>query len=594
MLLKPTSKIIRKLFFLSVILIGFTPSLLFAEYINLPKDADGWTVFTPSDDTRICYISADGDDFTARYYSTNDTVVGSDPFKPVGPIKAYATFAAAYADTRDGYPDWILFERGDTFLGGLGTINKDGKSVFEPFLIGSYGSSGRCPVVETSGRNHGFAIRHGVDYVALMGIDFYAKDRNENDGGSYADGKPGFEVYVGDGQFPINAILIEGCKFRYYEYGATLQSANGGDIDVEIRRNLFSDNYGYDDEDSQGIYGKLVNNLKLEENYFIHNGWLIASSGEGKDRSNGQATIWNHGIYLNSTKNLMIKSNVFLDVSTSNIKLTKQYQTNSTIIDNNLFVGGEGLIQAGNNFRSTEYDYHFANFSLENNVATNIGRGNHTNINSISGIKVGAMDGGSIKNNLLINSDPAAIYSHALAAAYDQSRNVIWSNNVVYKFGRKFGVFIGSGNTGSSNISFTNNKVQIPGITLSRAVISADYDIRGEWSLNGNKYYTNNQVFEADGNNTDLAGWINWSGDNATFSQVSFPDETRDIDTYMTNIGKTPTIDAFIAVCRAQGRYNWNPNYEAVKVNSWIRAGFFNNPLQSNVISPPKNLVVIN
>jgi hypothetical protein len=44
--------------------------------LNLSQDANGWTEFSPSNDTRICYIAADGDDGTAQYY--NDTLLSSD------------------------------------------------------------------------------------------------------------------------------------------------------------------------------------------------------------------------------------------------------------------------------------------------------------------------------------------------------------------------------------------------------------------------------------------------------------------------------------------------------------------------------------
>ena len=105
---------------------------------------NGWTVLSPSSDSRLIYVSADGNDTNAAnnqhgraYYLPSDPEIGPDPTNPVGPITAYAThFEAAkrvrlskasgedangfplYASGNaiTGYPDWVLLRRGDSFL----------------------------------------------------------------------------------------------------------------------------------------------------------------------------------------------------------------------------------------------------------------------------------------------------------------------------------------------------------------------------------------------------------------------------------------------------------------------------------------------
>ncbi|MGD8240329.1 MAG: hypothetical protein PVH68_17370, partial [Armatimonadota bacterium] len=49
----------------------------------LERDAEGWTIFEPSADTRILYVSSsEGDDGTAVAYEPADGAVGWDPFMP--------------------------------------------------------------------------------------------------------------------------------------------------------------------------------------------------------------------------------------------------------------------------------------------------------------------------------------------------------------------------------------------------------------------------------------------------------------------------------------------------------------------------------
>ena len=61
---------------------------------------------------------------------------------------------------------------------------------------------------------------------------------------------------------------------------------------------------------------------------------------------------------------------------------------------------------------------------------------------------------------------------------------------------------------------------------------------------------------------------------DAQFTKKTLPDETRTVETYMTSIGGTATLDAFYAKCRLQDRYNWDAKYTADAVNtvdsSWV------------------------
>ena len=45
----------------------------------------------------------------------------------------------AYSLLRDGDPDWILFKRGDTFIGSFSYFNDSGRSAQEPMVVTDYG-----------------------------------------------------------------------------------------------------------------------------------------------------------------------------------------------------------------------------------------------------------------------------------------------------------------------------------------------------------------------------------------------------------------------------------------------------------------------
>jgi len=97
--------------------------------LDLPRDNYGWTMFSPSSDTRIMYVSASGNDSTGAVYNSKSY---SDPFSPSLP-SSFKTYAAAFAHARNGYPDWILFKRGETFYEAIGSQIVNGRSASEPF-----------------------------------------------------------------------------------------------------------------------------------------------------------------------------------------------------------------------------------------------------------------------------------------------------------------------------------------------------------------------------------------------------------------------------------------------------------------------------
>src|SRR5215218_3503613 len=107
------------------------------EHLSVSRDEQGWTVVTPSDDTKIIYVSS------SQGSDRNDGRTSKSPVK---------TIAKGYDLLRDGKPDWLLLKTDDVFTEQPPTWRISGRSKDEPQLVGSYGP-GEKPIIQT-GSHH--------------------------------------------------------------------------------------------------------------------------------------------------------------------------------------------------------------------------------------------------------------------------------------------------------------------------------------------------------------------------------------------------------------------------------------------------------
>src|SRR4051794_1369227 len=136
------------------------------QLMSVSLNSAGWTVVTPSSDTRTIYVSSS---------SGNDANIGTSP------TAAVKSLAKAASLLRDGSPDWMLLKRGDTWSGSsFPTWNKSGRSSAEPMYIGTFGAGSR-PLIDT-GAVGGFAATTGraVNNLVMSGVQFYADQRDPN------------------------------------------------------------------------------------------------------------------------------------------------------------------------------------------------------------------------------------------------------------------------------------------------------------------------------------------------------------------------------------------------------------------------------
>jgi hypothetical protein len=584
---------LSKLFIFGAFVALLSPQPILAESLNLPKDTSGWTIFTPSSDTRIMYVSAAGDDSTGEVYSSTSPVVGSNPFNPVDPVSTFRTYAAAFANTRQGYPDWVLFKRGETFYDTVGSNVRSGRSTTEPFLVGAYGESGLSPKLKI-GSSKGLSIRKvssstpGVyEYIAIQGVRFYAHTRNPDD--------PEYEGYNGDVGLEIHAhgtgnvirnLLIEGCAFMYSTNNVI--QASGGAIqlsDLDIRRNRFLNTYASGGH-AQGLYAYFVNEMLLEENVFDHNGWLVPSYDGTAD--GGQATMFNHNTYFCSVNNTTLRNNVFMQPSSMNNKFTSDTKSENITINNNLYIDGELGIGIGTNYLDNEF--RFISPIISNNVFEGIGRTDPTRRGVAWGLQIAGWDGGEVFKNIILNQGVSAGNSFSISIE-DQCRNMDIYSNLFFtpQFSDK-GIQFKFAGTSSAN-TIRDNYIEMPGNGVDLA--------RGEVALSGFTFSNNNYYdsvspqFTVQNTSYTMAQWQSGFETSAQFIKKSFQDATRSIATYQQSIGKNATVEAFISAVREQGRFNWDTKYTASTVNNWLRAGFFENEEGSTYISAPANVTLV-
>lgn len=393
-----------------------------------PLNAQGWTVFTPSTDTRIVYVSSStGSD-------SNDGLSQSTPVQTLGKGSSLL---------RRGYPDWLLLKKGDTWTGDKATSGLfpnggfplwQGRSSTEPVLISSYGSGPR-PLIQgwTSGGNGGIVETNTnwpMDYVAIVGIEFYSYQSDPNNPAYTSTGSnlAGFII-----NNPANWILIEDCKLRFLGSNFSVSS-------LLLRRNIIVDSF------SMGTMHGFYSYLLLEENLFDHNGWNAAVEPR---------SIFQHNVYgQSSTQPAIIVYRGNISANGSDVGLRSR---GGGLIDNNL------LIQNGYGIDYGQADGTLPNgpgpFAVQNNVILSGLDITGTGFTPV-GISVAAVAQPiSITNNLIAHSLASSSRGIALNIP---SQSAVVSKNVIVDWGAGAGAIYNSGTTAtvtSDNITNTGSSL---------------------------------------------------------------------------------------------------------------------------------------
>ena len=274
------------------------------------RDLNGWTILTPSIDSRVIYVSSSsGDD-------SNDGLSVGAPKK---------TLSNAVGKLRDGYPDQLRLKRGDRWAGEtLQSVRLlSGRSFDERLVVGAYGDGPR-PILDV--RSEAYDLDGSTtSNLVFVGIDFYAGVRDP----SSVDW-PGIDALsnfnglrlVGSGE----NILIEDCRFRFFGDAIIVEGFGSGDPrfrNFSIRRSIVQHSWlpgSYSDPEnkvtiSNGMYVTGTDGILIEECLFDQNGYLDSVPNAGPN-------MFNHNIYLQYTNSgTLVRGNFITRASAHGIQM---------------------------------------------------------------------------------------------------------------------------------------------------------------------------------------------------------------------------------------------------------------------------------
>ncbi len=490
-----------------------------SQFTMFPQDENGWSIIKPQVDSRIIFVSSsEGNDSKAQAYFSKDI---DNPHNPSKKIVAFKTIREALKLVRAGYSDWILLKKGDVWQLEQPISLPSGKSSYAPLLITSYGVSNNRPLIKT-GVNAGISLINSKSFIAVIGIEFYANQRNPDSidfvGWANIGRSVAFRSITNDTK-DVQSIYLEDNVFNYFTnnlvFDGGLKHSN-----IIIRRNQILNSYSINSH-SQGIYAS-KSSMLLEENLFDHNGWYQQNYEQLNSASKGQATFYNHNAYLANMKDTVITGNIFARASSIGIKLAanadKDKKINSIkakniVIKDNLFVEGEIGISAGGN-RDFNNGYRWENISIIDNVMLHVGNSQPTRRGLAWHIDVQDWDGGLVSNNHLLFND---------------------NTNVGNVFGIQVSGF-------SRNVDVTKNT------------------LRG---LGGN---SDRMVYQVD--NETLQN-INMSQNSVNMNAVTKMNR-RDLTSYLNVSDGSNGVARLVEKAKMQSKEYWNKTYTASEINEYL------------------------
>ncbi len=283
-------------------------------------DEYGWTVLTPSEDSRQVYVSSsEGND-------DNDGLSPSTPKRTIG---------AADALIRTGFPDYLLLKRGDTFSGGTLGRWKSGRSAKEPLVLSYYGESGARPMIIVE-QIFIRLLAQPRNHVAIVGIHFY-KETSDPASPNFDNTNCVNALAIFPGPSGGENYLVEDCKFQYCWVAA--QGKNTTFLrNFSFRRNIVSQTWTHNSltehtggvGNIQGLFVSRIENLVIEENFFDHCGW-------SEEIEDANANQFNHNIYIQNdcAGETVLKGNVLMRGAAHGVQLRSGGNARHNVMINN-------------------------------------------------------------------------------------------------------------------------------------------------------------------------------------------------------------------------------------------------------------------
>ncbi len=525
---------------------------------SVSQDANGYTVVTPSADSKVIYLSSS---------TGNDANSGLSPSAPI------ATIAHAENLLVSGMPDEILMKRGDVFHGYFQNWYYSGRSASEPMLIGAYGTGAR-PEVDCGTNTAAFLTIPGseqaVNYVDVIGVGFdplYRDPTSASYNPSMVGGTDGFRFYT-----PGGNVLIEDCSFSYFKINIDLE---GGGTNFTVRRDVVTDAYNLNAH-AQGMYCDNVSDVTVTQCVFDHNGWLanLAGSQQG----------FNHDMYFSAaTSDMTVQDNVIAEASFSGVMARSGGD-----IDNNLFVNDPVAVVFGdaNGADSTPGG---VVGSLLNNVV--VGNATFDGGNNDQGFEIGNTRPGAglmVSGNDFTDTEyTSAAITLTMATATLTPAVAVGENDVTIQDnvfnGYTYTVMVdgrfvpgGTGLYGLTDVKILNNDL----VNATHAIVRFDglFDPTQE-TVQGNRYYSPGlaqlQWARLDTDPIGIAAWLAaYDTTGSILSALPYADPTRGVPSYDATQGGPGTLADFVAQAELISPLNYRPQYMADAVVSYVHAGY--------------------
>ena len=407
----------------------------------------GWSRLDPSEDSRVIYVSSS---------KGNDVNDGTSPQRPV------ETFERAADLVRNGYPDHILFRRGDTFRERFAVSIDGGRSPEEPMVIGAYGEGARPRFIP---QRTGWIDRHWTEVhdLAIVGIHLYnaSRDPSSREFDPKADVGTGIRL-VGR----TDHLLLEDCVIEYFGVGIVLSpfgdAPRYSQRNTVIRRCIVRNNYNrWDWGHSSGIFANGVVNLRIEESLLDRNGWM--PGGYRADR-----TIFNHNAYVHTCPNFEFRGNISARGSSSGLKIRSDHTGDfvGCTIENNLFLGnGNDILIGGNEVNGKHHPYSVKDLVVRGNAFTRTGVFLN-NTNQSLGLHMKSLDRALIEGNVFFDKAMEGPTVAVHTETWLPHRAVTVRGNVIYGWHR------GDVPTGVAGVNAYGNLVHPPAEDLVDADVT--------------------------------------------------------------------------------------------------------------------------
>ena len=501
------------------------------DFTELAVDSHGWTVFTPTADSRIVYVSSStGHDWeSGTYYDINSPeLANGDAFNPVGSVKAYKTLAAAYKQLRDGHADWMLLKRGDEWEEGPLKLDKSGESKQDRMLISAYGE-GDAPLINVEPGSQGMRPWSYSSNLAITDLDFYCpKADPSNSAFTGKDNAHGIDA------FTIGTdILIENIHARFAGFifqGIANPAPDQTASNVAFRGDVVTDMYSTESH-AQGLFANLIDGLLIEGCVFDHNGWNETVPG-------AEATMFNHNFYVNHNAHVVVRSNIISRASSIGFKTRSP-----ALVEYNLFIDNPIVGGISNYTPDPAKPIHDETHILRGNWAVG---SRSTN----SGATGWGFD--------------ATAYSKGSQTQDGSQAWVVENNGLVH-----------SGGLGQYFLQVlkSNYYDKTP---INDVPLKMNNNIEYDW---GDECLRQTDDFDGDHTSVRMMQTMgNLTGDTGDlplcWKHAEFVDPTRDIASYNASIGGQASVAAFLAEVRKQRKGQVRYEYTSRAVNKYLREGF--------------------